>query len=459
MKYDVAVIGAGPGGYTAAIRAAQLGASVALIENNKAGGTCLHVGCIPTKAMLKSVEAYKDLAKYKHLGIDIGQARIDFAQINHRKYSIVQTLFLGLQHLINKKKVKLIQGTATIEAGNEIKVTGDEEQRIHAKKIILATGASPIEIPAFPFDHVDILDSTDMLRLESIPQSLLILGGGVIALEFATIYAALGTKVTIVEMQNQLLPNEDADVVAPLAKQLKKDGITILLDTAATHYEKKANQLHVHVKASGTDEVIRTEKVLVAVGRKANLSAVRSIADQLAITHGKILVNEKMETAIPGVYAIGDVIGGYQLAHAASHEGTIAAENACGRYQTWEDRAVPRCIYTIPEIASVGLTEKSARERYGDVTVSIFPFQANGKALIDENKDGMIKIIADPQTGEIVGGAVVGIKASEQISQITAAIHMMATTEDLELMIAAHPTISEGVKEAAMGALGQAIHM
>ncbi|MDQ0272355.1 dihydrolipoyl dehydrogenase [Cytobacillus purgationiresistens] len=459
MKCNVAVIGGGPAGYVAAIRAAQLGASVVLVEDGNLGGTCLNVGCIPTKTMLKSVECFKEAKKFIKLGINVDNVSLDIHAIHKRKDKIIKTLIDGIKHLIKKNKIHFIRGKGTIEDKNVIKITGEKEQVVQADKIIIATGAKPIEIPKFMFDHEHILDSTDILQLQDPPKSLLIIGGGVIALEFASIFSALGTKVIIAEMLDQLLPNEDSDIVEPLHKQLNNDGVEVLTRTKAIGYEKASEDVVVTLDVNEKRQERNVEKILVAVGRTPNLSAVKPIENQLIITNGKIDVNEKMETSIPDIYAVGDVIGGYQLAHVAFQEGTIAAENACGVYNSWDGRAVPRCIYTIPEIACVGMTEKQAKELNGDVNVSVFPYQANGKALIDGSKDGMMKIISHSGSGEILGGAVVGSKASEQIAQIVASIHMMASIEDMELMISAHPTVSEGFKEAILGASGKAIHI
>lgn len=456
----VAVIGGGPAGYVAAITAAQQGHHVILIHDGSLGGTCLNEGCMPTKSLLESAEIYDTVKRAGEFGVSLSSnhVAINWGQVQRRKNKIVQTLVQGIDYLMKKNRIKVMKGSAFFQTDYRLCVTiNGSEEVVEADQIIIATGSEPISLPFAPFDGEWIIHSGHAMSLRSIPSSMLIVGGGVIGCEFASIYSRMGTKVTIVEMADQILPGEDKDIASLLQTELEKEGVTILISTALKelhHDRKKA----IFENQDGMNE-LEVDYVLVSIGRQPRTANLR--LENIGVDDSKqgIVVNEQMQTNIPHIYACGDVIGGIQLAHVAFHEGSVAALNACGKETRVNYRAVPRCIYTSPEIASVGLTEKQARNRYGDIRVGEFPFAANGKSLILNKSNGKVKVIVEPQYNEIVGISIVGPHATELIGQGTVMLYTEMTVDVMEDFIAAHPTLSEAIHEAILSSVGHPVHV
>ncbi|MBG9829364.1 MULTISPECIES: dihydrolipoyl dehydrogenase [Bacillus cereus group] len=453
------VIGGGPAGYVAAITAAQNGKDVTLIDEADLGGTCLNVGCMPTKSLLESAEVHDIVRKANHYGIALnnGSISIDWKQIQARKSQIVTQLVQGIQYLMKKNKIKVIQGKANFETDHRVRVTNDnKEDVVDGEQFIIAAGSEPTELPFAPFDGKWILNSSHAMSLESIPKSLLIVGGGVIGCEFASIYSRLGTKVTIVERASQLLPGEDEDIAHILRDKLENDGAEIFTGAALkglNTYKKQAS-----FEYEGSIQEANPEYVIVSVGRKPRVEELGLEKAGIQFSNKGISVNEHMQTNRSHIYAAGDVIGGIQLAHVAFHEGMTAALHASGEDVKVNYHAVPRCIYTSPEIASVGLSEKDAREQYGDILIGEFPFTANGKALIIGEQTGKVKVIVEPKYQEIVGISIIGPRATELIGQGTVMIHTEVTADIMRDYIAAHPTLSEAIHEALLQAIGHAVH-
>ncbi|PEF36278.1 dihydrolipoyl dehydrogenase [Bacillus wiedmannii] len=453
------VIGGGPAGYVAAITAAQNGKDVTLIDEADLGGTCLNVGCMPTKSLLESAEVHDIVRKANHYGIALnnGSISIDWKQIQARKSQIVTQLVQGIQYLMKKNKIKVIQGKANFETDHRVRVTNDnKEDVVDGEQFIIAAGSEPTELPFAPFDGKWILNSSHAMSLENIPKSLLIVGGGVIGCEFASIYSRLGTKVMIVEMAPQLLPGEDEDIAHILREKLENDGVEIFTEAALkglNNYKKQAS-----FEYEGSIQVVNPEYVLVSVGRKPRVQKLDLEKAGVQFSNKGIAVNKHMQTNVSHIYAAGDVIGGIQLAHVAFHEGTTAALHASGEDVKVNYHAVPRCIYTSPEIASVGLNKKDAREQYGDIQIGEFPFTANGKALIIGEQTGKVKVIVEPKYQEIIGISIIGPRATELIGQGTVMLHTEVTADIMRDYIAAHPTLSEAIHEALLQAIGHAVH-
>lgn len=457
---SIAIIGGGPAGYVAAITAAQQGQEVTIIDQGPLGGTCLNEGCMPTKSLLESAEVYSQLYHANKFGIRLpsGLIEIDWNAVQDRKNRIVSTLVQGIQYLMKKNKVKVIKGTASFKTSQVLQVVSNgNQQEMKADNIIIAAGSEPAPLPFAPFDGEWVIHSGQAMSLQSIPSSLLIVGGGVIGCEFASIFSRMGTKVTIVEMAGQLLPGEDEDIARVLHKQLEEDGAAIYTSATLKHLEAARKKAFIE-DDKGLHE-IQADRVLVSVGRKPRVNHLGLEGVGVDFSHQGIHVNDHMQTNIPSIYACGDVVGGIQLAHMAFHEGKVAALNACGMDAVVHASAVPRCIYTSPEIASVGLTEKQAREKYGDIRMGEFPFSANGKALIANEQAGKVKVMIDPEFGEIVGISIVGAHATELIGQGAVMLHAELTADLMENFIAAHPTLSEGVHEALLSAVGHAVHV
>ncbi|PJN67081.1 dihydrolipoyl dehydrogenase [Bacillus mycoides] len=456
---NLVVIGGGPAGYVAAITAAQNGKDVTLIDEADLGGTCLNVGCMPTKSLLESAEVYDIVNHANRFGVlvDKQNISIDWKQIQTRKSQIVTQLVQGIQYLMKKNKIKVIQGKAKFETDHRVRVThGDKEDVVVGDQFIIAAGSEPTELPFAPFDGKWILNSSHAMSLENIPKSLLIVGGGVIGCEFASIYSRLGTKVTIFEMASQLLPGEDEDIAQILREKLENDGVKIFTGAALkglNNYKKQAS-----FEYEGSIQEANPESILVSVGRKPRVQELALEKAGIQFSNKGISVNEYMQTNRSHIYAAGDVIGGIQLAHVAFHEGTTAALHASGEDVKVNYHAVPRCIYTAPEIASVGLTEKGAREQYGDILIGEFAFTANGKALIIGEQTGKVKVIVEPKYQEIVGISIIGPRATELIGQGTVMIHTEVTADIMRDYIAAHPTLSEAIHEALLQAVGHAVH-
>jgi dihydrolipoamide dehydrogenase len=459
--YDVLVIGGGPGGYVAALRASQLGARVALIEEQYIGGVCLNVGCIPTKALLHSAKVYETMRNAQEFGVQVeGTIQIDWPAMQKRKAQIVRRLTTGVQSLLRKAQVAISEGRGRLVSPHVVEVSGaDGTQRIEAEKIIVATGSRPIQLPLPGFDLPDVLDSTGALALDVLPARMLIVGGGVIGAEFAALFAALGVQVTVVEMLDRLLPMVDADLGAEVLKSMKKRRVGVYLGSRATGIARSGDALRVAVSTPDGERSFEVDKVLVSVGRRANVEDLGLEAIGVSTGRNGIVVDEHMETNVRGVYAIGDVTGKWWLAHVASKEGVVAAENACGHPARMDYTSVPACVFTQPEVASVGLTEVQAREQGYDVLVGRFPFLANGRALTYGEREGFVKVVSESKYGQVLGLHIAGPHASELVMEGGMALSMEATLDEIEAAIHAHPTLSESIAEAALAARGVALNI
>ncbi|EPY2272874.1 dihydrolipoyl dehydrogenase [Clostridium sporogenes] len=456
------VIGGGPGGYVAAIRGAQLGAEVTLIEKEKLGGTCLNVGCIPTKVLLHSSELLNEVKEAKALGIEVNEeVKVNWPQLQNRKNTVVNTLVSGVSSLLEHNKVKVINGTAAFEGKSSIKVTKDqgESENIQFDNVIISSGSVPFIPPIEGRELEGVIDSTGALSLDSIPKSMVIIGGGVIGIEFANIFNSLGCKVTVIEMLPFVLPPVDREISEILKEKLKKDGIDIYNNCKVTKIENNNENLKVSFEEDNSKLNIEAQKVLIAVGRRANISNLNLESTGVSIEKGYISVNDNMETNIKGIYAIGDCTGKNMLAHVASDQGGIAVENIMGENKKMDYKTVPACVYTKPELACVGLTEEQAKEKGIDYKVGKFPLIANGKSLIMNDTEGFIKIIADKKYEEVLGVHILGPRATDLITEAALALRLEATLEEIITTVHAHPTIGEAMKEAALAVNKEAIHM
>ncbi|MFA4885333.1 MAG: dihydrolipoyl dehydrogenase [Desulfotomaculaceae bacterium] len=459
VQVDVAVLGGGPAGYVAAIRAAQLGATVALIEAREIGGTCLNRGCIPTKALLKSAEVASLVKRAREFGIDARLEAVHWDVSGGRKERIVKSLRLGLEQLLAKNKVQVVRGAGEVHGANSILVnTGGSEVAVHCRKLIITTGSEPAlpDIPGIGLENV--MTSDEALELQEALKNIAIIGAGAIGLEFATMFNSAGAKVTVVESQDRLLSWEDKEITAELFRILRRQGIAFKLSAGVKEIKKAAAGLELVVEEKGKESAIKTDAVLVAVGRKLRASAPGIIGLGVRLEKGAIVVNEKMETDVPGVYAAGDVVDGKLLAHLAFAEGRVAAENALGYNSRLNYNAVPSCVYTSPEVASVGLSEEECLAKSIDVKTGRFDFRNNGRALCLGEREGFVKVVVDAQTHVILGAQILGAQASEIISEITLAVSLGARAEALAELVHPHPTLSEAVMEACGDAIGRAIH-
>ena len=464
MDVDVAVLGGGPGGYTAAIRAAQLGAKVACIEKEpELGGTCLRVGCIPTKAWVQTAHfIHQGRDSFAKLGVKVSDPELDFGAANEWKAAVVKQMTGGVASLFKTNGVEWVKGTGSFKDANTIAVEGGED--VTFKSAIVATGSFPLRPPIPGLESDLCVDSTGLLAQTEVPRRLVVLGGGIIGCEFASIFNTFGSEVTIVEMLDTLIPQEDADAAKELAKQFGKKGITLHLGKQCTKVEQQGNSLRVHFAAEGGEaqgESVEADLMLVSVGRGPLVEGLglESIGVEFDTRKG-IAADEHRRTTAEHIYAVGDCAGYWQLAHTAFREGEVAAENACGHEATIGDPAVPRPIYTDPEIAGVGLTEAQARERHGDdVAVGMFPWVANARAVMQAETIGWVKSIHETKYGELLGIVMVGPHVTDLIEAGTVAIDAEATVETVADGMAAHPTLSEAIKEAGLVALGRAIHL
>ncbi|TRZ47950.1 dihydrolipoyl dehydrogenase [bacterium] len=459
---NVVVLGGGPAGYVAAIRAVQLGAEVTLVEAEKLGGTCLNRGCIPTKALIFSAKTFESIKKGQQEGIILpGALGIDFNRVMERKFAVVNRLVKGLQQLLTRQRIKVMEGRGVL--GNdrtvEVALKNGDQQFLNPDAIILCTGSEPSFPKDIQPDGEWAVTSTEALSFGEIPGTLAIIGGGVIGVEFAYIYSTMGSKVSIIEVENTLLPQEDQEAGKVLATSLTRAGVNIHLSTRVIGMDRESRQVMI-ADVSGARKSLDAAKVLVATGRRPHLSGLSDGMKSLLCSQGSIKVNSFLETSIPNVWAAGDVTGVCQLAHAAFEQGEIAAENAvlCVR-KAVDLTSVSRCVYTSPEIASVGMSEVRARELYNDVIIGRFPMLANGKALADDAGEGFVKIIASRKHGQVLGVVMVGSHVSEIIGQAGLSLQLEATLDELANVVAPHPTVSETLKEAALNALGRAIHI
>ncbi len=458
MECDVAVLGGGPGGYTAAIRAAQLGAKAVCIEKEpELGGTCLRVGCIPTKAWVQTAFAIKEAEEtFAKLGVQVGEPQLDFATANQWKDGVVKQMTGGIAQLLKANGVEWVKGAGRFKDANTIAVEGGED--VTFRSAIVATGSYPLRPPIEGLDSPRCVDSTGLLAQTELPKRLVILGGGIIGCEFASIFSRFGSEVTIIEMLPKLIPAEDDDAAKELAKQFGKRGITLHLEKQCTKVEDSGSALTVQF---GEGETVETDLMLVAVGRGPTVEGLglEEIGVELDRRKG-IAADEHRRTTVGHLYAVGDCAGYWQLAHTAFREGEVAAENAIGHEAIVDNRAVPRPIYTDPEIAGVGLTEAEAREQYGDdVEVGMFPWVANARAVMQNETVGWVKSIHESRYGELLGLVMVGPHVTDLIEAGVVAIDAEATVETVADGMAAHPTLSEAIKEAGLVALGRAIHL
>jgi dihydrolipoamide dehydrogenase len=459
-KYDVLVIGAGPGGYVAALRASQLGAKVGIIEDTYIGGVCLNVGCIPSKALLRSAEVYETLGEAKQFGIVVdGTIEPDWPAIQTVKDQAVKRLTGGVGTLLKKAGVTIYEGRGRFRDRHTLEVSAaDGPQVLTADKVIVATGSRPIRLPLPGFDLPGVLDSTGALGLASLPASLLIVGGGVIGVEFANIYASFGVQVTVVEMLDRLLPMMDPEISTEVARSLRRKKVASYVESRASEIVQRGDLLRVSVTTPKGEEQFDVEKVLVSVGRRPNVEDLGLEVVGVRVERG-IAVNERMETNVPGVYAIGDVTGKWWLAHVASKEGVVAAENACGHSTQIDYKSVPSCVFTHPEVATVGLTEDQARAQGYDVLVGKFPFLANGKAVTYGERGGFVKVVSERKYGEVLGLHIVGPHASDLILEGGLALQLEATLDEIDATTHAHPTLGEAIAEAALDAQGRALQI
>jgi len=455
---DIAIIGAGPGGYVAAIKAAQLGGKVCVIEKGELGGTCLNRGCIPTKTLYSSAKLASMVKNAAEFGIEVKEANIDFARVMFQKDEVVRKLVSGVGTLFKGNKIKSIKGNGKITNPGKIEVTKADGtvELVEARNIIIATGSEPANIPIFEIDEKQVLTSTGALELTELPKSLIVVGGGVIGCEFASIFNAFGCEVAIVELLPTILSTEDVQVIRQMQLFLKRKGIKIVTKANIIKVSKSEGSITAELESG---EKLQAEKMLVSIGRKLNLEGIGLENIGLKVENGRVAVNEHMQTNIENIYAVGDIANRFQLAHVASTEGIVATQNCMGVSSAMDYGTIPSCIFTLPEVAKVGLTEEQARKEGYEVKTGRFPFMANGKALGMREADGFVKIVSDAETNDILGVHILGSNASELIHEASLAIKLGASVKDLAHAIHAHPTLSESVMEAAEVAYDKAIHL
>jgi len=456
-NYDTIVIGGGPGGYVAAIRASQLGQKTAVVEKAAMGGICLNWGCIPTKSLLRNAEIVNLLQEGKTFGFSFDNLKLDYSVAHKRSRQVSSRLVKGVGFLMKKNKIDVIEGTAKLSGRNQVTVNGETHT---AQNIIIATGSRPRSIPGVELDGDKLMTYYEALSLTEVPDSVVVVGAGPIGMEFSYIFRSYGAEVTVVEMLPRLVPLEDEEISKEIAKQFKRMGINSKTGTKVEKIETNEQGVSLTVSKDDKSETIRTDKVLIAIGIAPNSEDLGLEEIGVKIERGFIQVNEKMETGIPGIYAIGDVTGKMALAHVASAQGIIAAEAIAGHEPHPLNYAnMPRCTYTHPEIASVGLTEAQAQEQGYEVKTGQFPFQANGKALGMHENVGFVKIVAESKYDEILGVHMIGPNVTDMVAEATGMINLESTLEELAHTVHPHPTLSEVVMEAAHAALGQAIHI
>jgi dihydrolipoamide dehydrogenase len=461
---DVAIIGGGPGGYVAAIRAAQLGLNTVCIEMDKTlGGTCVNVGCIPSKALLSSSEHFEfaRLHMAEH-GVQVGEVKLDLATMMKRKDAVVGQNTKGIEFLFKKNKITWAKGRGTLRKDNIVDVAGTDgtTEQYRAKNVIIATGSVPIELPFLKFDEKRVLSNVGALKIPEVPKHLVVIGGGVIGLELGSVWRRLGAKVTVVELMPTILPGNDEEIIKEADKVFRKQGLDIRVGTKVTGAKVEANRILVDVEKEGGKETLDADYVLVSVGRKSSLTGIDANALGLKVgKRGEILVDGQMRTNLPNVYAIGDVVGGKLLAHKAEEEGVIATEVIAGHKVHMDYKSMPSVVYTWPEIATVGLAEHEVKASGRRYKVGKFPFSANGRARTAGETTGFIRFIADAETDELLGAHMIGANVSEMIEEAVLAFEFRGSSEDIGITVHSHPTLSEAVKEAALGVLGRSIHI
>jgi dihydrolipoamide dehydrogenase len=458
-KRDVVVVGGGPAGYVAAIRAAQLGGKVTLVEAEKLGGTCLNRGCIPTKFMLHSVETYQLVKAAGRYGINVSGATLELAKMQAAKHKVISTLTAGIKGLLSGNGVEVLSGRAKLTSPVQIAVDSAQgkKETIDADKIILATGGKPIALPIPGADSPDIMGVDNMLEVDRIPKSLVIIGGGVVGVEMATVFAKLGCQVSLVEMMPHCLPAQDDEIALVLEEALQADGIQVCCSTQVSRIDDVAGGKAVVFSEGG--QKIEAEAVAIAVGYRPNIEGLGLEACGIAAGKGGIQVNEKMETSVPNIYAAGDIVGGMMLAYVAIAEGIVAAENACGLNSKMDYNAVPQCVFSAPAVGSVGLTEEAAVAQGYQVQVGRFPLKASGMALILGEQRGLVKVISESKYGQLLGVHIIGLHAPCLIAEAAIAMKLEGTVDDVLATLHAHPSLSEAVWEAAADVKGKAIHI
>ncbi len=461
QRFDVVVVGTGPGGYVAAIRCAQLGLSVAAIEDDRPGGVCLNWGCIPTKALLRNAEIVGLFQRAEEFGVTVGKWTADYAQAVQRSRRVADRMAKGVEFLFRKNKITLVPGTGTLKARNVVEVKGkDGAETLEAKAIILATGSEPRSLPGVTIDEKQVISSNGAVRIEATPASLIVIGAGAVGMEFADVYGAYGVPVTVLEALPRVLPIEDEEVSALLARVFSRRGMTIRTGVRVQKVSPGKAGLTVEIEAEGKAERLEAEQVLMAVGRASRTKGLGLEALGVASERGLVTVGPTMETSVKGIFAVGDMTGRQMLAHKAMAEGVVAAEAIAGRSPRPVDYDnVPSCTYCRPQVASIGLSEAKARTNGREIAVGRFPFTANGKAVALGETEGFLKVVADKRTGEILGVHIVGSEATEMIHEFAVGRTLEATLEEIIHTIHAHPTLSEAALEATLAALGQAIHI
>ena len=462
MAYDIIVIGSGPGGYVAAIRAAQLGLKTAIVEKESLGGVCLNWGCIPTKALLKSANVFDYIQHAADYGISVGSSKPDFEQMVKRSRNVAEGMSKGVQFLMKKNKIDVLMGYGLVQPGKKVEVTDAEGKKtVHeAQHIIIASGGRSRELPNLPQDGKKIIGYREAMVLPKQPKSMVVVGAGSIGVEFAYFYNAIGTEVTIVEYLPRLVPVEDEDVSRELAKNFKKAGINIMTDASVEKVDTSGKTCKVTVKTKKGVEEITCDVVLSAVGVSSNLENIGLEAVGIKHEKGKITVDDYYKTNVPGYYAIGDVVKGPALAHVASAEGILCVEAIAGQHVEPLDYGnLPGCTYCSPEIASVGMTEAQAKEAGYEIKVGKFPFSASGKASAAGAKEGFVKVIFDAKYGELLGAHMIGANVTEMIAEVVAARKLETTGHEIIKTVHPHPTMSEAVMEAAAAAYGEVIHL
>ncbi|MCB9166481.1 MAG: dihydrolipoyl dehydrogenase [Flavobacteriales bacterium] len=462
MSYDVIVLGSGPGGYVAAIRASQLGLKTAIVERESLGGICLNWGCIPTKALLKSANVFEYIRHAKDYGISVGEPKADFGGMVKRSREVADSNSKGIAFLMKKNKIDVVMGTGKLLPGKKLEVTDDKgkKQTLEAKHIIIATGARSRELPALKQDGKKIIGYREAMVLPDQPKSMVVVGSGAIGSEFAYFYNAIGTKVTLVEFMPNIVPVEDEEVSKQLEKSFKKQGIEVMTGSEVTKVDTKGKSCKVTVKTPKGEQTIECDIVLSAVGIVANLEKIGLEEVGIATDKGRIVVNAMYATNIPGYYAIGDCTPGQALAHVASAEGIICVEKIAGQDpQPLDYNNIPGCTYCSPEVASVGYTEKQCKEKGLEIKVGKFPYSASGKAKAAGNTDGFVKLIFDAKYGELLGAHMIGLNVTEMIAEAVSIRKLETTGHEIIKTVHPHPTMSEAIMEAAAQAYGEVIHL
>ncbi len=461
---DLLVLGSGPGGYVAAIRAAQLGLSTVVVERDATlGGTCVNVGCIPSKAMLQSSEHYEFARSHaaEH-GITLEGVGLDLPVMLKRKDQVVAQNTKGLEFLFKKNKITWAKGEGTLGRDNMVTVRAQDgsETTYQPKHVILATGSVPIQLPFLPFDEERILSNVGALKIPEVPKHLVVIGGGVIGLELGSVWRRLGAEVTVIELLPTILPGSDGEVIKEAARVFSRQGLKLRSATKVSSGRREGERVVLELASDGKAETVEADYVLVSIGRKPSLTGVDAEALGLGLTdRGAIKVDDQMRTNLPNVFAIGDAVGGMLLAHKAEEEGVVAAEVIGGKPARMHYRSMPAIVYTWPEIASIGQTEEQLKEERRAYRVGKFPFSANGRARTYGDTSGFVKLLADAETDELLGAHLIGPNVSELVAELVLAFEYRGTAEDVGITVHGHPTLSEAVKEAALGALGRAVHL